>query len=264
MAAIKAVPEAQPDPKVGKPKSKAAMTVPYFNLSSSIEVARAIHTKGGGRCTREQLAAHLDYKSKDNGSFMSRVTATKMFGLIEQEGDQLHITSRGRDIVAPITPARTESAKVDALLAVDLFRGIYEELGGAAMPEEAGMRHLIERYGIIQARIAPSVRILKESAEEAGFFKSAPGRMVRPSLAGGQTSDLPARRDESQGDPPRGGGGGGASGGNGGGGGLGDIDPAILGLLKRLPPGGTPLPAKRRQNLIDAFTATINFLYPEP
>jgi hypothetical protein len=258
MVAIKAVPEAQPDPKAGKPKSKGGMSVPYFNLSSSIEVAKVIHAKAGGRVTREQLAAHLKYKSKDNGAFMSRVTAAKMFGLIEQEGDQLHITSRGRDIAAPITTEGLESAKVAAFLEVNLFRAIYEELGGAAMPEEAGMRHLIERYGVITARVAPSVRILRESAEEAGFFKSAAGRMVLPSIGTGKR-DTQARRDDAPSDPQRFGGGGGNGGGN-----FGDIDPAIIGLLKRLPPGGTPLPAARRKQLIEAFTATINYLYSEP
>lgn len=55
------------------------------------------------------------------------------------------------------------------------------------------------------------------------------------------------------------------NGGNGGGGGGDDtgIDPAIVGLLKRLPKGGTPMTAKRRKALIDAFTNLVEFIYPD-
>jgi hypothetical protein len=63
--------------------------------------------------------------------------------------------------------------------------------------------------------------------------------------------------------------GGGKSGGGNGGNGSGDgdggspIDPALMGLIRNLPSPGSNLGPKRRKALVDAFAATINFLYPE-
>lgn len=86
-------------------------------------------------------------------------------------------------------------------------------------------------------------------------------RMVMPLSAGvTATANAPAVPPVSEKvDTPR-------LGGNGGGGGddgTTDIDPAIVGLLKRLPPVGTAINAKRRKVLIDAFTNVVAFLYPD-
>ncbi len=65
--------------------------------------------------------------------------------------------------------------------------------------------------------------------------------------------------------PKNGGGSGNGGNGNGREGGFNTegVDPAILGLLKRLPQGGTVMTAKRRKQFIDAFTNVVNFIYPD-
>lgn len=57
--------------------------------------------------------------------------------------------------------------------------------------------------------------------------------------------------------PPNGSGNGGGNGGDPG------IHPALLGLLRNLPPVGTKLPPKRRAALTEAFKSTVNFIWPE-
>lgn len=99
-----------------------------------------------------------------------------------------------------------------------------------------------------------------DSAEQAGLFKVAGNRsrMVMP-LVGTVSVETPAPTPKQEPETPirtGGGGGGGGDDGNG-------VDPAIMGLLRRLPPGGTALTAKKRKALIDAFTATVAFIYPE-
>ena len=269
MAQLKAVAQAKPDPRTGQAKgAKSPVAFPYFNLASSIEAARAIHERAGGRCDRATLAAYLDYKSKANGSFVARVTAAKMFGLVDQEGSQLRVTPRARAIIAPVTPAQAQGAKVDAFLDVELFRRVYDELGGSAMPEEAGLRNLIEtQYGVTKARVAPTVRILKESAEEAGVFKAAgPTRMIRPPMGAAPPASAPSTgappADTQRDDPPLRHGNGGGRGGSGGGNGDG-IHPAFSGLLGSLPEPGSPLSAKRRKALTDAFANIVDVVYPE-
>src|SRR5207247_532850 len=87
MAEIQAVKDPVPDPKVGKQRPKSGVTFPYYNLAQSIEVAKVMYEQAGGVCDRSQLAAMLKYKGTNNGGFLSRVSAAKMFGLIEPTAD---------------------------------------------------------------------------------------------------------------------------------------------------------------------------------
>lgn len=265
MSAVKAVKQTEPDPKVGKPRAKSGVSFPYWDLNSVVEVAKVMHERAGGVCDNVQLAGILGYSGVSNGSFRTRVSAAKMFGVIEDTDDRrLRVSARGRRIVAPITPADGSNARVEAFLAVDLFKRVFDRFHGTTLPENIGLRNLLQNeYQIVPDRIAPTVRILLDSAEQAGLFKTAGrSKMVMP-LAGAGVSAPPAAPPPAE--PPTPPKHGGPGGGNGSGGGYdsGNIDPAILGLLQRLPPGGTPLTAKRRKALIDAFTATVGFIYPE-
>lgn len=99
-----------------------------------------------------------------------------------------------------------------------------------------------------------------DSADYAGLFKAVGNRtkMVMPlTLPGGTAQLAPPAPAEPPTDT--------SLGGDGGGGGDGEnIDHAILiNLLRRLPPGGTPLTGRRRKALIDAFTAMLVYVYPD-
>ncbi len=255
MAEIKAVKDPVPDPKAGKARPKSGASFPYYNLERSIEVAKVMHERAGGVCDRPQLAAFLGYKGTNNGGFLSRVAAAKMFGLIEQDGDNVKVSPRGQSVVAPISEAHAERAKAEAFLTVDLFKRVFDQFNGATLPAEAGLKNLLEtQYSVVKDRVAPTVSILLQSAEQAGFFKAAgPGRMVKPVAATG----APLSSPEPAVVPRK----------NGGGGNGGDvpptIHPAIVGLLRELPAAGTPLTEKRRSALIGAFTAMVGFIYPE-
>ena len=263
MPEIKAVPDAAPDPKAGSSRRTSGVAFPYYNLTTSIEVARAIHDKAGGSCDRVQLATFLGYKGINNGSFLSRVTAAKLFGLIDQEGDQLRITPRGQAVVAPITTAEADQAKLEAFMAVPLFRQVFEEYNGRPLPPDAGLQNLFRtKYAVVTDRVGPTVKIMLDSAEEAGLFRTAGNRekMVLPILGTRPVAPKPVApavaddrslRVES------------SAASRGTGNGSSTIHPAILGLLNELPPVGTVLTSKKRTALIAAFTATVGFIYPE-
>ena len=252
--------------KGGRTKGRQSkVRFPYYDLAAAVEMTEVIHQKGGGVCDKAQLAALMGYK-KNSGSFAHRVATTKMFGLVDQQSDyRFRITPRGKAIVAPVTPKRSAEAKVDAFLSVELFERLYEDLGGSPLPDDVGLQNLIrDDYGVIDTRAAPTVRIMLASAEYAGLFATAgKERMViPPGLPDNDGNYLP--------DPPLDGGrkrDDGSGNNNGGGGGdspTDSIDPAIAGLLRRLPPGGTPLTAKRREQLVTAFTHVVAFVYPDP
>lgn len=265
MADIRAAKEQAPDPKIGTPRAKSGVAFPYYNLVGSIEVAKAIHEKAGGTCNLAQLAALLGYSGVKNGGFRSRVGAAKMFGLVEQQDEQLSVSDRGRAIVAPISEAEAERAKVQAFLAVDLFKRVFDQFDGGTLPEDVGIRNLLStQYKVVDDRVAPAAKVMLDSAEQAGFFKaSGRTRMVLP-LGGVSSGQKPlasvvgaAQAPAAPSSRERGGNGGSGADGSG------SIHPAILGLLKELPSAGNPLSSKTRSSLIAAFSATISFIYPD-
>jgi hypothetical protein len=156
---------------------------------------------------------------------------------------------------------------------VDFFNNLYERFKGQSLPQEAGLKNLLQNtYQIVPGRVVPSLRVLLDSAEQAGFFKAVGNRsrMVMPlSSNGGGTptveqapkvdpgADSKGHQHERKQDRRSG-----NDGGSGGGGA--EIPAALLGLLKELPAVGTPILPKRRAALTDAFKSAINFLYPEP
>ncbi len=255
---VKAVKDAEPDPKKGKPRSKSGVSFPYFDLDASVEVARVIHERAGGMCDRAQLAALLQYSGVANGSFLSRVAAAKMFGLVEDTEDgKLRVAARGRAIVAPISPPQETQARVDAFLGVELFGKVYTQFNGTTLPENVGLKNLLATgYQVVAERIAPTVRVMLNSADQAGLFRATGdrSRMVMPLVGAYAPPPLPPEKEK----PAAGGGGGGGSGDD-----PPDIDPALLGLLRRLPAVGTTLNDKRRKAVIGAFTAFVDLVYPD-
>ena len=258
MADTQTVNEATPDPKAGKQRPQSKTRFPYRTLSEAARVAQEIHG-AGGVCARDQLAALMGHKSTKSGSFVTRLGAAKMFGLIEKASDgKFRTTQRGRDIVAPVSPQREAKAKVDAFLDVELFRRVYRQHEGSGLPGEAGLRNLLESdYGVIQSRIRPTVRIMLDSAKYAGFFDTAGdrSRMVIPVAQSGDDSlrTPPDNDRKTEG-----------SGASGDGEGSGEIEMALRGLLRSLPKAGTPMSPKRRDTLVSAFTGVIAYLYPDP
>jgi hypothetical protein len=269
METVKVVKDPEPDPKSGKARAKSGVSFPYWDLDSAVEVAKSMHERAGGVCDNAQLATLLEYSGVSNGSFRTRVSAAKMFGVIEDTDDRkLRISARGRKIVAPVTPLDGRTARVEAFMGVDLFKKVFDRFNGATLPEAVGLRNLLlNEYQVVPDRVAPTVRIMLDSAYQAGLFEAAGNRtkMVMPLDAGNSPMAAPAPAIVTPEVPekPRHGGNGGGGGGGGNGMNTDAIDPAIIGLLMRLPVGGTPMSPKRRKALIDAFTNVVSFIYPD-
>lgn len=266
MAQIKVVSDAA-DPKAGKERKVSGATAPYMNLALSEEVARVIHVAGGS-LDREQLAAKLSYSGTKNGTFLMRVSAAKIFGLVDQppQSDIVRITPRGVSIVAPVSEVDAQRAKLEAFMCVDLYKAVYMEYKGRELPANIGLANLlVNTYKIIPNRAAPAVKTMLESAETAGLFSMAglaSRKMISPILSGGGGAavvDPPKIPLTPQVDTTRSvsGGGGGNDGGDG-------IDPALSAILRRLPPSGTPLSKSKRKTLIEALISAVNWIYPDP
>lgn len=259
MAELKTVKDAKAA-KHDPGSARSGLTAPYFDLDASIKVAEVIYNRGGGACTSDQLAAWLDYTSTRSGTYLTRVSAAnKHFGLIEQAGDRFVVTERAKTILAPVMPNDAINARVDAFMSVALFAKVFEHFRGGQLPPGVGLKNLFQNtYKILPDRVPPSVRVFLNSAEQAGFFSTTGNRsrLVRPSgLANSppQIKEEPAAVAPTAQEKPKGGGGDGPTGG---------VHSAIVGLLRELPPPG-PWNSTNKKRFLDAFKATIDFIYPE-
>ena len=263
--------------KTVTPKPRSEMAFPYYSLDKSIEVPKLIHERAGGRCGRGQLAGLLGYSGVKNGGFLTRMSAAKMFGLIEENGDAITLTERAKKILSPVRPSDAEQARLDAFLAVELFRKVFEDFDGHTLPATDGLSNLfLTQYKIVPNQVAPALRNLMDSADSAGLFRVAGNRskLIRPLIrndgagAPPPPAPVPAPTDDDrheeygsnrgQRNAARNGNGGGQAGPD-----LSGVHPALIGLIQNLPAVGATLGPKRRAALIDAFKHTINFIYPE-
>ncbi len=245
-----------------RPRAMSGFPSPYFDLDASIKVAEAVHTRGGGSCTADQLAAWLDYKSVRSGTYLTRVAAARQFGLVESASGRFSVTDRGMAIIAPVMPDDAANAKADAFLSVPLFAKLYEQFRGKQLPPEVGLKNLIKSppFSLLPDRVDPSVRTFYNSATQAGYFSTTgdKSRLIRPGTTPTITTtaaDTPNNPPPTAFEKPKPSGGGSD--------GTGGVHSAIVGLLRELPPPGAQWPAQKKQRFLSAFQATIDFIYPE-
>lgn len=250
---------------------RAAASYAYNDLDDSLSVARRMQEMQGGSCTADQLAAWLDYKSTKSGTFQSRLSSAKQFGFVTGDNSSLLITERARSIFSPVMPEDATQAKVDAFLGVDLYGKIYERFKGTTIPPRVGLRNLlVNQYGLSADAADKAVRVMMESAAQAGMFPNGDdNRLVRPGVRAsappvppavaaapappqGQPAPTPSERPEPL---VRHGGGGGDGGPPAG------VHSAIVGLLRELPPAGSVWPKKSKDRFVKAFLATLDFVY---
>jgi len=246
-------------------RGRSGTSSPYFDLDTSIKVAETIHTTGGGICSTDQLAHWLNYKTTRSGTFLTRLAAARQFGLIESSSDRHSVSDRGMRIVAPVMDTDATQAKIDAFMDVELFSKVFQRFRGTALPADSGLKNLFATsdYAILPDRIDAAIRVLINSADQAGFLVTTGDqrRLIMPSVMGAaapksqsaeeekapSTATLEKPKAPSHPSVEH------TSG----------VHSAIVGLLRELPPPGTPWPNAKKQRFLTAFQSTIDFIYPE-
>jgi hypothetical protein len=166
---------------------------PIYDILQGLEVAKAVKEQGGDDCSPEQLGGFLRYTNTTGGGFVQRVASARAFGLIETISGRYRSTARAEAALYPITDADRDQALIDAFFAVPMYRTLYENFKGQRLPEELGLKNLLRtRFGVpVGYRNAQAVRILMQSAEQAGLFKVNNGQrthFILPPIAAGKAS----------------------------------------------------------------------------
>lgn len=228
---------------------RSTISFPYFDLDEAMRIAKAIgESVGKGECTDDQLAAWLNLSSRSSG-FRSRISAARMFGLIEPGKTNDH---RLTDLGFKATDeTRQRVAKADAFLNVELFRRVYEQWRGMQLPPGAALERRMMEMGVAEKQTARARQVLERSAKSAGFFEHGRDKLVRPAVKGGDTPPPKSK-------PPVGGsrgGGGGPIGGDE------NVDPIIAGLLQRLPPSGSVWAEDERNVWLELLKGSFKLIY---
>jgi hypothetical protein len=188
----------------------SGIAFPAYGLADSVAVANAIHNKGGGYATREQLAAFLEYASTTNGAYLSRVGAAKLFGLLLEEDKRHKLSPLAIRILMPESDEERRSALVDAFFTVPLFKSMYDEYSGKGLPEGLGLKNALRvKFKVVPGRIDVAYRAFFDSAETAGFFETRGGsktQLIMPVLR-----PSPIKPPEQKNGEHEGGGGGGSA-----------------------------------------------------
>lgn len=137
-----------------------------------------------------------------------------------------------------------------AFLNVELFRVMYDQYKGNALPPPPAIERQVEQLGVSPKQKERARQTFMKSAQYAGFIDAATGQFVKPGIAqkdegSGQQVQQEIDRGGSGGDEPPG------------------IDPIIAGLLKRLPKSGEVWPEAERKLWLDLLAGSFKLIYKD-
>src|ERR1035437_8648889 len=239
-------------------RDRSTIQFPYSSLDEAIVAAKGVQAVGGSSCKVEQLAAHLKLKSTDS-AFRGKLGAARIFGLLTYAQGTVTLTLLGNRICDPTQEA---AAKAEAFLTVPLYQKIYDQFKASTLPPFSGLEGAIVTMGVAPKQKATARQVFQRSATTAGFFWSGPDRLVYPpSIKGGAISagtsaeasspppEIPSQKPNRKG----------SDSGDGGGG---ECDPAIQGLIKRLPPPDSDWPLEKQARWLLAVSHAFEVVYP--
>jgi hypothetical protein len=163
----------------GNGRTRSTIAFPYGSLKDAEEIATALR-KWGDAATPDQLAGSLN-TTPTRGTFRMKVAATRTFGVVAVSRKRISLTELGHRLVdSQAQPA----ARVEAFLAVPLFKAIFDEYEGRALPPDEGLERKIAELGVSPKQTAKARQALQRSAEQAGFFSTTKGRLIPPPAEG--------------------------------------------------------------------------------
>ncbi|MFL6315054.1 MAG: hypothetical protein ACJ71W_23350 [Terriglobales bacterium] len=227
-------------------QGRSTIKFPYLDLDDAVEVAKAIHTAGGTSCQKDQLAAQLE-QSATGGGFNLRLITAKLFGFVSYDRGTVSLTSLGQKIS---DPEKQKSARVEAFLAIPLYKAIYEQFKGTTLPPNAGLESAMETLGVAPKQKDKARQVFQRSATQAGFFAYGNNRLVPPTIKASGEPEKP--KDDPGGSNPE------------------DddkkdkgkkLDPFIQGLLAQLPPAKTPWPIEARKKWLQLAASVFDVMY---
>ena len=191
------LPEAADDQDITTPDTNSrdvsTIAFPYASLKDALGIAQTILDKGGSPMSRNQIAGAMGMRG-ETGSFAVRLSAARMFGLIEAAFGKYHLTDLGLDAIS-LDEARAKVALIHAFLNVPLYRRVYDEFRQRRLPPRPyGLEEELLKFGVAPKQTGKARRAFDHSARLAGFFEHGHDRLVEPGIV--PPRDRPQARQE--------------------------------------------------------------------
>jgi hypothetical protein len=226
---------------------RSEIEFPYADLESAVDLVSTLHGRTGSSADVEELAAWMN-QSPTGGTFRTRISAARIFGLIDTGQGRVTITQLGREI---LNKTEASAARVTAFLKAQLFSAMYDQFKGNVLPPPAAVERFMEQVGVSPKQKERARQTFMKSATYAGFIDPASGRFIKPGIVG-------SAREESSADQ--------SQNGKKGGGGSNEppeIDPIIQGLLARLPRSGDIWPEAERKLWLQLLEGSFKLIYKD-
>jgi len=239
--------EPQQDAPEGEPGKRERSTIdfPYLDLDDAVEIAKAVHAVGGASCQWEQLAAHLGQAAK-GGGFRMRVMTAKLFGYLTYDRGSITLTESGKR-VADLD--QEKAARVEGFLTIPLYKEIYEQFKGGALPAAGGLETAMVNLGVSQKQKDKARQVFQRSATQAGFFQYGTSKLVMPTIRASAATAQPVvipsepeRKNKHEDD---------------------DRHPLIEGLLKELPEPQSEWTTEDRKKWLEMASTIFNVIYKD-
>lgn len=253
--------ELQPSATEEKRREVSRFSYPYYDLETALEVVKLLYNQAGGKASFAQLASYLGHKDESSGAFIAKVFGAKLFGLVHIATQNVSITPLGERLASLQPGSQRDLRLAEAFLNVPLFCEVYKRFQNSTLPStrEGLLNVLQSTFGVPLKRAPVALKILLASAEQAGFKRTDPNRLIHPVPAGLMEKEVSletrAEKEPAGGSIP-------SVQTSQTGTTLSKIHPAISGFLQELPSEGQPWTENQRQRWLDAFTAMIKALYP--
>lgn len=229
-------------------RERSTIEFPYVDLDDVVALAKAVHARGGFSCQIDQLAAELGQSAASSG-FRQRLSAARVYQVASQNQGVVSLLPIGIKLT---DPEQEPAARADAFMAVPLYKRIYEKFKGTTLPPNVGLESSMADLGVAQKQKDKARQVFQRAAAQGGFFAHGNTRLVPPSFKTTIEAQPESEKLIDKTEPKCG---------DGGGGGF-ECDPAIAGLIKRLPKPDTQWPLEKQARWLLAVARAFEVVYP--
>ncbi|BDH56173.1 hypothetical protein [Tsukamurella sp. PLM1] len=141
----------RPADKPATQGGRAQYPFPRKTVEDALRVPTAIRTNNGGEpFDPQEIAKALNVGGK-TGNFFYLTTASRDYGFTDgtRDSSEISLTALGKQAVYPASDADAYTAKLQAFLNVDKFKGVVEHYKGSKLPADEFVRNVLEtKFGL--------------------------------------------------------------------------------------------------------------------
>ena len=183
-------------PASGSKRLQSTIVFPYNSLAEAELIAETLLRQWGGSASQDQIAGGL-HTTPRSGTFRNKLGAARIFGAVTVSRGNVKLTELGHRLVDPQTQ---KEARVEAFLAVPLYKAVYDAYEGKSLPPDTGLEQKIAELGVSPKQSEKARQAMKSSAKRAGFFDTNRSRLIRPNGSGSYGAQ--AHPDDGQQETP--------------------------------------------------------------